>query len=203
MNVPKRSHAEIEALASKLTPEGKGLFDGRSLRVEALVSYVGLTLMPVRGLAEIAEAYIPFKRGFIFIDEDQYLDGQSYRYRFTICEEIAHDALHRPLFDGMSVEQVQKAQGELTTKEYLQIEWEAKHLAACLLMRPAWFKERYMHLYAVQRDRCANPIATLKYVVRQLSGHFNVSCHSVAIHARSLGFLDQVELDELLANWDI
>lgn len=203
MIVPKRSRPELESLALKLTPDGCGLFDGRSLRVEALVSHVGLTLMPVRGLAEIAEAYIPFKRGLIFIDEDQYLDGQSYRYRFTVCEEIAHDALHRPLFNGMSIEQVQKEQAALTQQEYLQIEGEAKYFSACLLMRPAWFRERYMHLYTMQRDRCANQVAALKYVIRQLSGHFNVSCHSVAIHARSLGFLDQVELDELLANWDI
>jgi Zn-dependent peptidase ImmA (M78 family) len=152
----------------------------------------------VPGLAEIAEAYVPLKEGYIFVDEDQYMNAETFRWRFTLAEELAHILIHRPMFKGMSVEQITQFQDSLTDEQYLAMEREAKYLAGSLLMPQTGFTERFRHFYELQSSRVTNELMIHRYVVRQLSFDFNVSFHSVALRALKLNLFDQQQFDDLM-----
>jgi hypothetical protein len=95
--MPLESHSKenLEEIAERfLQDHGAGKRDGRSLMVESLIESFGYTIWQFPGLSEIAEAYVPAKPGYIFVDEDQYLNGASFRWRFTITEELAHILIH-------------------------------------------------------------------------------------------------------------
>jgi Zn-dependent peptidase ImmA (M78 family) len=201
--VPIKNHskAELEQIADDfLNRWGRGKYDGngRSLRVEALIEGYGYHIWPVPNLAQIAEAYIPVKAGYIFVDEDQYLNPWSFRVRFTLTEELAHVLLHRPIFEGKDISQIIIIQQAITDAEYRTIERNAKYLAGAILMRRHLFKERFAFFFRQQSLRSSNRLQILKFVVRELSRDFNVSCYTVAIRARDLDLIDQQQLDDLM-----
>lgn len=200
MSVKNFDKHSLEKLAEDfLKQKAQGKFDHRSLLIEWLLESCGYTIFPVPGLAEIAEAYVPAKRGYIFVDEEQYLNGNSsFRWRFTLAEEFAHILLHRPLFEGKTTKEIVKIQDGFSDADYRTIEKNAKYLAGCILMPQGVFKERFAHFAAIQSQQTTNSLSILKYVVRQLSMDFNVSCYSVSIRALHLGLIDQEQLDDLL-----
>lgn len=123
MPLPKLyKREEIEAIAADfLAGLGNGKYDHRTLRIDWVIESLGIEIVPVPGLMEIAEAYLPIEGKRIFVDESQYA-SHSLRWRFTLAEELAHWLLHKPWFDGKTVEEVQKMQSAFTDKEYLTIE---------------------------------------------------------------------------------
>jgi Zn-dependent peptidase ImmA (M78 family) len=173
--------------------------DNRMLLIEHLIesSVVGYTITPVRGLADIADAYIPVVGKRIFIDEEQYLSAHSYRFRFTLAEELAHILLHVPLFKGKSPKEIQSMRDSISDDDYKWIEMEAKYLAGCLLMPKSDFVERFKHFYGIKSQQTTNQRKILVYVFRQLNIDFNVSCVSCAIRALKLKLIDQDQYDEV------
>jgi Zn-dependent peptidase ImmA (M78 family) len=197
MQIPSYPDHKLEEFAEYfLGGLGTGLHDGKSLRIEAVIERHGLTIWPVKNLADVADAYVPLIPGIIFIDEAQHANA-SYRCRFTLSEELSHVLIHRELFAKMSPSQVRAAQAEITDQQYAQIEREAKHLAGALLMRRDWFSERYRAFEAAQRVRTSNDLEIASYVVRHASYCFNVSEHAAAVRARKLKLIDQEEMDDL------
>ena len=198
MALRHQSNDSLETQAAAfLDANAKGTYDGRALRIESVIEKLGYIIFPVPGLVEIADAYIPIKAGYIFVDEDQYLNG-SFRWRFSLAEELAHLLIHRPLFDGKSVAEIVAFQQALTEQEYLRIEREAKYLAGCLLMPRAVFQERFAQFLEIQSQQTPNSLAVLKFVIRQLSMDFHVSCYCVALRALHLHLIDQQQLGELI-----
>lgn len=196
------SHDHLDALAEDfLGKYAKGKYDGRALRIESLIESYGYTIFQIPGLSEIAEAYVPAKPGYIFVDEEQYLNGASFRWRFTMAEELAHILIHRPLFDGKTIDQIKSMQAKLTDDEYRRIEQDAKYLAGCLLMPKNDFKDRFHHFFNLQAQRSSNFLTIIRYAVRQLNFDFNVSCYSVGLRAFHLGLIDQSQLDDLLQSY--
>jgi Zn-dependent peptidase ImmA (M78 family) len=202
MPVKNHSNEDLETIAENfLAQRARGKYDGHSLRIEALIESTGYYIFQIPGLAEIAEAYIPAMPGYIFVDEEQYLNGISFRWRFTIAEELAHVLIHRPLFEGKSSKEIIKIQDGYTDADYRIIEKNAKFLAGSILMPRGVFRERFAHFQALQSQRSANVLDILKYAVRQLSRDFNVSCYAVALRALHLEIIDQQQLDDLIESF--
>jgi hypothetical protein len=206
VEIQRFNKTELEKIAenflSKYAAPGSGKYDGRCMRIEAVIESYGCTIFPIPGLAEIAEAYVPFKPGYIFADEGQYLSG-SFRWRFTLAEELAHILIHRPLFQGQSAIQVKDLQEQITDDQYQYMEQNAKYLAGALLMRHDEFKAQFQHFYDLQSQRITNRLQILRYVIRQLSMDFHVSCYAAALRSLHVGLIDQPQLDTLLEsfNW--
>jgi Zn-dependent peptidase ImmA (M78 family) len=179
-----------------------GKYNGRALMVEETLVAAGLRIMPVPGLAQYAEAYIPIKSGFVFIDEEQYNKAENFRHRFTLAEELSHHLIHRPYFNGMTVDEIRAVQRAFTESEYLQMEYEAKHLAGAILMGKKVYQERYMRFYGEHRDRGGHHLNSIRFAVRELSQDFFVSCYSVAVRAVKVGVIDRGELDDLRGVWE-
>jgi hypothetical protein len=202
MSVKSHSNANLEKIAEDFLKQyGQGKYDGLCLCIEWVIESFGYQIFPIPGLAEIAEAYIPAKPGYIFVDEEQYLTGISFRWRFTIAEELAHILIHRPLFEGKSAKQIAQIQEGFSDDDYRIIEKNAKFLAGCILMPRTDFQKRFDYFYEVQSQRTSNLLTILKYVVRQLSMDFFVSCHSVSIRALHLGLIDQQQLEDLMESF--
>jgi Zn-dependent peptidase ImmA (M78 family) len=199
MPVKNHSNESLEKIAEDfLKKYGQGKYDGHALLIEVLIESFGYYIFPVPGLAEIAEAYVPVKRGYIFVDEEQYQNAViSFRWRFTIAEELAHILLHRPLFEGKSAKQIVQIQEGFSDEDYRIIEKNAKFLASCILMPKEDFKTRFIHFTTIQSQRTSNSLQILKYVVRQLNMDFNVSCYSVSLRALHLNLIDQQQMDDL------
>jgi hypothetical protein len=70
-------------------------------------------------------------------------------------------------------------------------------------MKKSWFEERFAYFHRQQSIRTSNQLHVLKFVARQLSMDFNVSCYSVVIRALHLCLIDQEQLDDLLEAWQI
>lgn len=195
--IKKYSNDSLEAIAEGFL-SNREMHDGRALRLEAAIEFHGYQIFPVPGLAEIAEAYVPIKDGYIFVDEEQYMNVETFRWRFTLAEELAHILIHRPLFKGMSVEQIIDFQNKLADEEYLAMEREAKYLAGCLLMPQTEYRNRFNHFCTIQSSRVLNELKVFTYVVRQLSYDFNASFHSVALRGLKLKLLNQQQFDDLM-----
>lgn len=200
MNIKLFGRPALEKIAQEFL-ETHGLRDNRALRVETAIESFGYRIFSFPGLAEIAEAYVPVKPGYIFVDEEQYLGIDSFRWRFSLAEELAHILIHRPMFEGMTLEQIIEFQNEITDKEYLALEREAKYLAGCLLMPADEYKKRFVHFWDLQSSRIQNELTVLRYVVRQVSYDFNVSVHSVALRALNLELIDQQQFDDLMDSY--
>lgn len=202
MPVKNHSNEELEKIAEDfLAKWGQGKYDNRCLRIEALIEAAEIngqryTIFPVRGLAEIAEAYTPAKPGYIFIDEDQFLNDGP-RCRFTLAEELAHILIHRPLFDGRSVAEQIKIQEGFSDYDYQVIERNAKFLASCILMPRETFTARFKHFFGMQSARVTNTVQIHRYVIKQLNYDFYVSYFSIALRALQLSLIDQEEFNEL------
>lgn len=194
--VPNLNKAQLEAIAQGWLKKF-GKYDGRMLRLEHSLELAGYRIEPIPGLAEVAEAYLPAKSQYIFVDEAQYLNG-SPRWRFTLAEELAHDLIHRPMFAGMSSEQIVTFQEGLTDEQYGKIERQAKRLAGCLLMQEVEFIQRFKHHWDTQRGSVTSDLKVLKYVIRQLSFDFAASNHAVAVRAVYLGLIDQSQFDDFM-----
>lgn len=202
MSVKNYSNEDLEKTAENfLKKYAQGKYDNRALLVEWVIESFGYYIFPIPGLAEIAEAYIPAKPGYIFVDEEQYLNGTSFRWRFTIAEELAHILIHRPIFEGKSTKQIGQMQEIFSDDDYRIIEKNAKFLAGCILMPRAEFKARFIHFSEIQSQKTSNLLKILRYVVRQLSMDFNISCYSVSIRALHLGLIDQEQLDDLIESF--
>lgn len=198
MSVKNHDKQELEKISEDfLKAHAKGKYDNRMLLIEPLIESYGYTIFPIPGLCEIAEAYIPAKPGYIFVDENQYLNASSYRFRFTIAEELAHILIHRPIFEGKSVAEITKIQEAFTDADYQTIERNAKYLAACILMPKNEFKSRFQHFHQIQSQQTSNSLKIHRYVARQLSMDFFVSVHSIALRAMQLGLIDQQQLEDL------
>jgi hypothetical protein len=200
MSVKNYSNESLERIAGDfLKKYAQGKYDGHALRIEALIESFGYYIFQIPGLAEIAEAYVPAKPGYIFVDEDQYQwNAISFRWRFTIAEELAHILLHRPIFEGKSAKQIAQIQDGFSDDDYRIIEKNAKFLASCVLMPKEVFKTRFEHFTAIQSQKTSNYLNVLKYAVRQLNMDFNVSCFSVSLRALHLHLIDQQQLEDLL-----
>jgi len=194
--VPNLSKTQLEATAQEWLKQ-YGKYDGRMLRLEHSLEVARYRIEPVPGLAEIAEAYIPAKSHYIFVDETQYLSN-SPRWRFTLAEELAHDLIHRPMFAGLNSEQIVAYQESLTDDEYSTIERQAKRLAGCLLMPEDVFIERFQHHWDTQRPSVTSDLKLLKYVIRQLNFDFAVSHHAIAVRAVYLDLIDQSQFDDFM-----
>ena len=76
--VPNLNNAQLEAIAQDWLQK-YGKYDGRMLRLEHSLEIAGYRIEPRPGLAEIAEAFIPAKSHYIFVDEAQYM-SESLRW---------------------------------------------------------------------------------------------------------------------------
>jgi len=197
--LPSYTEAEIEEKAEQFL-QHHGLYDNRMLMIEHVIEQYGYAIIPVPGLAELAEAYIPIQQGIIFIDEDQYSDVHSLRYRFTLAEELAHILLHRPFFDGKTEAEISALQTKISDRGYLEIEREAKFMASCILMRASVLMERFHHFYSAQSERSNNESVILNFVIRQLGRDFCVSRPAISLRCSSLELIDKAELDNMLLN---
>lgn len=198
MEIKLYSKDELESIAEKfLAEKGKGHYDGDSLRIEPLIEEIGYTILPVKGLAEIAEAYLPRKEKLILVDEDQYSSYESLRYRFTLAEELAHIILHRPIFDGKTLKEVEHIQTAITDEQYQAMEKDAKHLAGALLMPASRFESQFRHYQDIHSQEM-NRIRLLRKVTRKLYLNFNVSYSSACLRAAHLSLLEWEDLPELL-----
>lgn len=195
IKVPTFSSSQLENIAQQWLKKF-GQYDNRLLRIEQSAEKGGFAIIPVPGMAEIAEAYLA-ANGLIFVDEGQYLNS-TFRWKFTLAEEIAHDLIHRPMFDGLSGSAIQDAQESLTDSDYQLIERTAKELAGCILMPADTFRERFQHFWKTQEQFVSNDLGVMKYVIRQLQYDFGVSCHAISIRAKKLGLIDQEQLDDYL-----
>jgi len=201
MILKKWKYSDLEDIADRFLDQ-HGKYDNRCLRIEQTLTSAGLRIWPVPGLAAYAEAYIPIKSGFVFIDEEQYQKAENFRYRFTLAEELAHHLIHRPYFEGMSVEEIQKTQKSFSDGEYVQLEREAKRLAGAILMRKSLYLPRYMQFYGDHRERGGHHLNSIKFAVQELSKDFFASCVAVAIRAVSTEMIDQEEFEDLGQMWD-
>jgi Zn-dependent peptidase ImmA (M78 family) len=192
----QHSPEEIEAIASVFL-EQLGVLDGNVLRVEHCISAKGYLITSVKGLRDIAEAYISVMGKRVYVDEDQFDNSLSFRYRFTLAEELSHILLHCPAFEGKTVSEIELLRDSISDAEYIDIERDAKRLAAALLMRKVKFLERFKHHFD-SRSGISNELYKLKYVFRQLSMDFNVSCFATVLRAYELGLIDQPQKTELL-----
>jgi Zn-dependent peptidase ImmA (M78 family) len=199
--VPSYKAEELERIAeSFLGTHAAGKYDHRALRIEAVVESYGYTIFQVPGLSQIAEAYIPIKPKYIFVDQDQY-DSGSFRWRFTLAEELAHILIHLPMFSGKTVPEILQIQERITDAQYAMIERNAKFLAGCLLMTRRVFKERFQYFSEITYGQVSSSLTTNRRVIRQLSMDFNVSCYAAAIRAQHLKLLDQVDVEELIESF--
>ncbi len=198
MPIKKHSQPELEKIANDFLDEwGTGKYDGRMLLLESLIESYGYTIWPFPGLSQIAEAYIPAKPGYIFVDEDEY-NRSSKRLRFTLAEELAHILLHRPIFLDKTPAEIKQIQQAITDPEYKSIEKDAKYLAGALLMRESLFRERFNYFYEAQAARIENNLHVLRFVVRELNKDFNVSCYAICLRALHLKLIDQEQMDDLM-----
>jgi Zn-dependent peptidase ImmA (M78 family) len=181
MSVKNYDKQSLEKISEDfLKKNARGKYDNRALLIESLIESFGYHIFPIPGLAEIAEAYIPAKPGYIFVDEQQYLNGTSFRWRFTIAEELAHILIHRPIFEGKTIKEITKIQDDFSDSDYQTIEKNAKYLAGCILMPRQIFMDRFTHFAEIQSQTTSNTLKILKYVVRQVSLDFNASCYTVS-----------------------
>ena len=125
MPVKNHTNENLEKTAEDfLKKHAQGKYDGRALHIEALIESLGYYIFPVPGLIEIAEAYVPAKPGYIFVDEDQYQNASiSFRWRFTIAEELAHILLHRPIFEGKTAKQIEQIHNEFSDDDSRASGW--------------------------------------------------------------------------------
>jgi Zn-dependent peptidase ImmA (M78 family) len=192
------TNGELEAIAADfLARHGSGKYDGVSLRIEALIEGFGFYIWSVPGLKEKAEAYVPVRGNKIYVDEDQYQSATTFRFRFTLAEELAHILIHRPLFDGMSTAEIIKFQKAIPDADYLRMERNAKYLAGALLMKKTLFERQFNLLWQRQRSNTQVPVFILRYVIRRLSLAFFVSCHSASIRSLHLRLISQTQFNEL------
>jgi Zn-dependent peptidase ImmA (M78 family) len=102
------------------------------------------------------------------------------------------------MFEGKTISEIKAFQEAISDGEYRTIEKNAKYLAGAILMERSFFEERFAFFFRQQSIRTTNRLHILRFVVRELSRDFNVSCYAVALRARNLNLIDQQQLDDLM-----
>lgn len=98
-------------------------------------------------------------RPVVVIDENV-MENQWYRYRFTLAEEYAHSVLHAEIFHEVrGVEEYQHLQQSLTNEEIWLMDRNARYLAGSLLI-PA------SHVVALAKDLVPPQLDPLKALFR-------------------------------------
>jgi Zn-dependent peptidase ImmA (M78 family) len=190
-----KNHSQLEKIAEDFLDK-HGKFDGRMVMIELVVQNLGYYVWPLRGLGQIAEAFVPRKPGIIFVDEDQMLD-HPIRFRFTLAEELAHTLIHADALRRMSPDELERFNDLMTAGQYRRYERDAKYLASCLLMRRSAFVERFYSHRAVQTKRVSNPGKVLRYAIRQLGIDFCVPVAAASQRAFKLHLITEAQFTEL------
>ena len=98
----------------------------------------------------------------IYIDEDV-IENQEGRYRFTLAEEYAHSVLHAELFrDVHSLDDSIRLHQSLTGEEIWLMDRHARYLAACILIPASQVLEFAQNLVPPQLDPVAHLIAEVR-----------------------------------------
>ena len=127
--IPRMGRDEIASRAEELLDE---CWDGRlPIDVEAICDYLGIAIVPVRGLKKEfeVEAYTAVDFKTIYVDWSSYESGDA-RYRFSVAHELGHFALHREYFPSR-VEDFDEWRGMASNLGY--VEFQANYFAGSLL----------------------------------------------------------------------
>ena len=129
--IPYLCKAEIAKRAEELLDE---CWDGAfPINVEAICDYLGVAVVPVKGLVGAlgVDAYISADFKTIYVEQQGYED-ESYRYRFSLAHELGHLVLHREYFSSR-VDGFEEWKGLVLGKMNGCVEFQANYFAGSLL----------------------------------------------------------------------
>lgn len=129
--IPRLGRLEIEKKAQELLDL---YFDGSfPVNIESVCDYLGLAIMPVRGLKGYfgVDAFIAADFKTIYVDEVGFRAGTN-RYRFSLAHEIGHFVLHREYFPNR-IESLEEWIGSSAYSGRNYVEYQANYFAGCLL----------------------------------------------------------------------
>lgn len=167
--------------------------DGWRLLIEQIVQDLGYRLIPVSGLEAFGvEAYLAKAEMTIFVDEGQMNYGGN-RYCFTLTEEVAHGILHVNGYDRTKLHDEVMA---LSETEYADVEFDAKYLAAAILMPREQFRQAFNDHVSKQTKalgKSADRQTVIRYAIRKLYTAYCVSFECAMIRSLDLNLITKGE----------
>jgi Zn-dependent peptidase ImmA (M78 family) len=133
------------------------------------------------------EAYVAKDPHVIVVNERLYSNAK--RLRFTFAEELSHRLLEWDLW--LKKELPKGAQShELTAEQYQRIEYDAKKLAAEILMPSSVFEQQFKTHCRNLETQCATKKPNRGWLLRtvndMLAGEFDVSTLSLSLRLKEL-----------------
>lgn len=167
--------------------------DGWRLLIEQIILDLGFRLIPVAGLEAFGvEAYLAKAENTIIVDEGQMNYGGN-RYTFTLTEEVAHSILHVNGHDRTKLHDDVMA---LSETEYADVEFDAKYLAAAILMPREQFRQAFNDHVSKQTKalgKNADRQTVIRYAIRRLYMAYCVSFECAMFRALDLNLISKGE----------
>lgn len=195
-NIKFFSPEEIELLSSLFLKQYNKPPDSIPVELDLIIQReLGIDILPFFELQNRhgLEAYLALGCKTIYMDGyimDQ--DKMERRYRFTLGEEIAHFILHKDLFKGVkTIDEYLVVVDNVSTKEYLRMQQDARRLAGAILMPAQIFRDKAVEQAIGSTEKGSN----LKNIViiPFLANVFNVSQTSASVRFDQLGLGNQFE----------
>ena len=186
--IPEYSHIELEQIGAKFHQKYCGDPVDIPIDIELILERaLGVDIIPFYGLERqyringILAKDLAKDRFLIYVDEEM-MENQEERYRFTLSEKYAHSVLHRDIFqDVEGLDDFLHLQRSITSEEIWLMDRNARYLAGAILVPAPHVCKLARELLPPQLD----PLKSLLAKVRKeelfraaaqiLHGFYNVS----------------------------
>ncbi|MDR3406612.1 MAG: ImmA/IrrE family metallo-endopeptidase [Chthoniobacter sp.] len=178
-----KTRTQLKNLASKILEAYADRIGEHAVDIERIIERCKLEIIyrPMAGIP--VEAYIARNPKYIVVNERSlyYMP----RVRFTLAEELSHRVLEFHLWNNSDSCIPEGARvHELTPEQYDEIEHDARHLAAEIMMPEAEFRQRFQQRMVEMKNLGGNPL--IKLVVREVARDFDMSPMAVAYRCKLL-----------------
>lgn len=188
-----KTEAELEKTAAALLAAYPTRRLDRAVDIESILEDIGLELIPRRGFRKYAEGYLATNPQIIVVDESIFTFMP--RARFTLAEEVCHLVLEYGLLTGGKIPKG-AASHELSEKQHIFVEKDAKTLASMVLMPAAEFAAVFNTRLA-EFTHFVKPDTTLyREVLKRVAELFQVSQEAAFYRAKKLRLIPKSVLDK-------
>ncbi len=157
-------------------------------------------LQQLRGVAGLVRYESKFKRFRLIIDAEVADHPAANFYRFTVAEEFAHVILHRQVMEQVSTSDDLNSLHEWSG--YAEIDWNAKRLAAALLMPTVTVAREARTLYPrlVEEFGFAKPAELSAKLHERLSRLHGVSVQAIRKRLKEWPLRTAQKVEQALRN---
>lgn len=186
--IPESGSIELEQIAAKFHQKYCGDPVDVPIDIELILERdIGVEIIPFFGLERqyringILAKDVARDRFIIYVDEEM-MENQEARYRFTLSEEYAHSVLHKDIFqDVEGLDDFLHLQRSITSEEIWLMDRNARYLAGTILVPAPHVCKLARELLPPQLDPLKPLLAKVRkeelfrVAAKALHGFYNVS----------------------------